>query len=53
MSAHLAGTDRVVTAGLPRPEGPSYVDLPAPGCWHVTLTSPRGTDTIDLEYRTP
>ena len=53
MTAQLAGTDRVVTTGLPRPEGPSTVDLPAPGCWRITLKSPRGTDTIDLQYDAP
>jgi hypothetical protein len=53
MTARLAGTSRVVTTGLPRPEGPSIVDLPAAGCWRITLTSPRGTDTIDLDYATP
>jgi hypothetical protein len=53
MTAQLAGTDTVVTAGLPRPEGPSTVDLPAPGCWRITLTSPGGTDTIDLDYARP
>lgn len=50
MTAQLAGTSRVVTTGLPRPEGPSTVDLPAAGCWRITLKSPRGTDTIDLDY---
>ena len=53
MTARLAGTSRVVTTGLPRPEGPSTVDLPAAGCWRITLNSPRGTDTIDLDYATP
>jgi hypothetical protein len=53
MTARLAGTDRVVTSGLPRPEGPSSVDLPAAGCWRITLTAPGGTDTIDLRYEAP
>jgi hypothetical protein len=53
MTAQLAGTDKVVTTGLPRPEGPSTVDLPLPGCWRITLHSPAGTDTIDLDYARP
>jgi hypothetical protein len=50
MTAQLVGTGTVVTTGLPRPEGPSTVDLPLPGCWRITLRSPGGTDTIDLHY---
>ena len=29
---------------------PSIVDLPAPGCWRLTLTYGDRTDSIDLEY---
>src|SRR2546423_71529 len=44
--------------GVPRPEtrevaggpGPSIIDLPRPGCWHVTLTWSGHTDTVDLRY---
>jgi hypothetical protein len=53
MTAQLAGTGTVVTTGLPRPEGPSTVDLPQAGCWRITLRSPAGTDTIDLDYARP
>jgi len=53
MTAQLAGTSTVVTKGLPQPAGPSTVDLPAPGCWRITLHSPAGTDTIDLDYARP
>jgi hypothetical protein len=53
MTAQLVGTDTVVTTGLPRPEGPSAVDLPAPGCWRITLHSPRRADTLDLDYARP
>jgi hypothetical protein len=53
MTAQLVGTRTVVTTGLPRPEGPSTVDLPLPGCWRITLRSPGGTDTIDLDYARP
>ena len=53
MTAQLAGTHTVVTRGLPQPAGPSTVDLPQPGCWRITLHSPAGTDTIDLDYLRP
>jgi hypothetical protein len=53
MTAQLAGTDTVVTTGLPQPAGPSTVDLPRPGCWRITLYWPGGTDTIDLDYARP
>ena len=53
MTAQLAGTDTVVSKGLPRPEGPSTVDLPRAGCWRITLRSPSGTDSIDLDYARP
>jgi hypothetical protein len=44
--------------GVPQPEtrevaggpGPSIIDLPRPGCWHLTLTWSGHTDTIDLRY---
>jgi hypothetical protein len=44
--------------GVPQPEtrevaggpGPSIIDLPRPGCWHVTLTWSGHTDTVDLRY---
>ncbi len=31
---------------------PSYVNVPAAGCWRATLRWARHTDTIDLLYRT-
>jgi hypothetical protein len=49
----MAGSDRVgapvsrVIAGGP---GPSIVNLPAPGCWRLTLRWAGETDTLDLEY---
>jgi hypothetical protein len=48
LTARLDGTGPAVTAGLPAPVGPSYVDLPSPGCWRLTMSWPGGTDTIDL-----
>jgi hypothetical protein len=52
-SARLDGTGPVITAGLPTPAGPSYVDLPSPGCWRLTLSWTGGSDTIDLRVLTP
>ncbi len=48
-----AVTARRVVDGGP---GPSIVDLPQPGCWHLDLTwGPTGEfhDTVDLEYVAP
>ena len=33
--------------------GPSYVDLPAPGCWRLTLTWAGHEDALDLAYAKP
>jgi hypothetical protein len=52
-TARLNGTGPAVTAGLPSPLGPSYVDLPSPGCWRLTLSWPDGSDTIDLSALSP
>ena len=52
-TARLDGTGPPVTDGLPAPAGPSSVDLPAPGCWRVTLSWPGGSDTIDLHAVAP
>jgi hypothetical protein len=53
MTARLNGNGPAVTAGLPSPVGPSFVDLPSPGCWRVTLTWPGGSDSLDLAVRPP
>ncbi len=37
---------RSVTGG----PGPSIINLPAPGCWRVTLRWSGWTDTLDLQY---
>jgi hypothetical protein len=33
--------------------GPSYVDMPAPGCWRLTLTWGTHSDTINLLWSSP
>jgi hypothetical protein len=38
---------RVIRGG----PGPSYVNLPAAGCWRLTLSWARRLDTLDLRYR--
>lgn len=46
-----ATVSREVTGG----PGPSYLELPSPGCWHLDLTWDNGAqqDTMDLYYATP
>jgi len=39
-----------VVAGGP---GPSIIDLPRPGCWHLTLQWAGRTDSLDLAYVAP
>ncbi|MET0864117.1 MAG: hypothetical protein ABWZ98_07260 [Nakamurella sp.] len=40
-------THRVDTGTAP---GPSYVDMPAPGCWQLTLTWGTHSDTMSLRW---
>ncbi|GAA0464070.1 hypothetical protein Ade02nite_30950 [Paractinoplanes deccanensis] len=46
--ARLDGTE--VRAERTVDTGPSIVDLPRAGCWHLTLSWPGRTDTMDLIY---
>ncbi|MGI8334574.1 hypothetical protein ACRYCC_31875 [Actinomadura scrupuli] len=48
--ARLDGTGTRVTRTVPGGPGPSGIDLPRPGCWHLTLTWSGHTDTMDLRY---
>ncbi|WP_432993613.1 hypothetical protein [Dactylosporangium sp. CA-233914] len=50
IEARLDGTTTSQTRQVPGGPGPSIVDLPAAGCWHLTLTWPAHTDTMDLVY---
>jgi hypothetical protein len=52
IDAALAGTDVHARRSLGAP-GPSYVDLPQAGCWHLTLRWGGHVDTMDLEYLKP
>jgi hypothetical protein len=51
ITATLDGTaetaDRTILGG----PGPSIVDLPKPGCWHLSLAWSGHTETIDLTYQ--
>jgi hypothetical protein len=47
--ATLNGTRRAVTRELPD-VGPSYVDLPAPGCWTLDLSWSGHRDQVELWY---
>jgi hypothetical protein len=52
----MAGTEPLgesVAVRLDHFPGPSYVDLPAPGCWRLTLDGPDWRDMLDLEYVAP
>jgi hypothetical protein len=48
--ATLAGSTRSATVNLPGGPGPSYVNLPAPGCWTLHLTWAGHTDHLSLRY---
>jgi hypothetical protein len=50
IDARLAGSTEVAHSTVTGGPGPSSVDLPGAGCWHVTLTWWGHTDTLDLRY---
>lgn len=45
-----AGDEPVVIESV---TGPSYLDLPSPGCWHLDLTWDGGTDAVDIAVSAP
>ena len=51
ITAALDGTTALATRQVPDGPGPSLVDLPRPGCWHLTLAWPRNTDRVTVAYR--
>ncbi len=56
IDATRAGTDQVVHRAIDGGPGPSYVDLPEPGCWRLELRWGSGDDdhdTLDLVYVAP
>jgi hypothetical protein len=48
--ATLNGTHLVASRELPDGPGPSYVNLPAPGCWTLNLSWAGHHDQVDLWY---
>jgi hypothetical protein len=50
IQATLAGSTRTATVYLPNGPGPSYVDMPAPGCWTLHLSWAGQTDELSLRY---
>lgn len=53
IDARLTGSTDVVHREVPGGPGPSIIDMPRPGCWHLTLTWSNHTDTLDLRYEAP
>lgn len=51
IEARLAGDGTLVAREVPGGPGPSVVDLPAAGCWHLTLQWSDLRDSINLRYR--
>ena len=50
ITATLAGTGRTATREVAPAPGPSFVDLPAPGCWSLDLTWGSHHDHLVLGY---
>ncbi|MEU1964774.1 hypothetical protein ABZ541_06915 [Micromonospora sediminicola] len=51
ITATRDGTATRVTREVAGGPGPSILDLPAPGCWHLRLDWSGRVDTLDLTYR--
>jgi hypothetical protein len=50
IEAKLDGSETHQTRRVAGGPGPSIIDLPRAGCWHLTLTWPEHRDTMDLRY---
>jgi hypothetical protein len=50
IDGRLEGSDLRVRREVAPAPGPSIVDLPAAGCWHIDLRWGGYTDTISLRY---
>jgi hypothetical protein len=50
ISAKLDGSSTQVTREVQGGPGPSIIDVPQAGCWHLELTWSGRIDTMDLVY---
>jgi hypothetical protein len=50
IDARLPDGSSTVVRRVPGGPGPSIIDLPRPGCWHLTLHWSGGSDSLDLLY---
>lgn len=48
--AKLDGSTHLTTRKVPSGPGPSIINLPAPGCWQLTLTWSGHRDTLTVPY---
>jgi hypothetical protein len=56
LAQRMIGTRREgppVTRAVHGGPGPSIINLPAPGCWRLTLRWSGWTDQLDLQYNRP
>jgi hypothetical protein len=53
IDAVRAGTTTHVRREVAGGPGPSIINLPQPGCWHLTLRWGANHDAIDLDYERP
>jgi hypothetical protein len=51
ITARLDGTTEAVSREVAGGPGPSIIDLPRPGCWHLGLAWSGNTEAMDLTYR--
>lgn len=51
ITGQLEGSAPTTTVTLVVPAGPSIVDMPAPGCWHLDLKWGSTTDSINLRWQ--
>jgi hypothetical protein len=50
IQATLNGTGRTAEREVPEGPGPSYVNLPAAGCWTLNLSWSGHRDGVELRY---
>ncbi|WP_226899053.1 hypothetical protein [Nonomuraea phyllanthi] len=53
IEAYLDGSGTPVLREVPGGPGPSGIDLPKAGCWHLTLRWSGHVDTLNLRYVSP